>query len=154
MAQNKPELTVESSGRELITPATQQSIERGLAWMAARQDMVEGILEAQVSAALQAEGFGMAGYVWPPSSIRFTPLPLLLVTSDRAAITRAGDVHLKAGMPVAERARLESQVDAAFAGKRALVTPIGGLSAYPAMILETDALIWLADTFAHEWAHH
>ncbi len=37
MAQNKPELTVESSGRELITPATQQSIERGLAWMAARQ---------------------------------------------------------------------------------------------------------------------
>ncbi|MBN1639609.1 MAG: hypothetical protein JXA09_00145 [Anaerolineae bacterium] len=124
------------------------------AWMAARQDMVEGILEAEVSSALQAEGFGWSGFVWPPVKIRFTPLPLLLVTSDRAAITRAGDVHLKAGLPIAERERLEGLVDGTFADKRALVTPIGGLSAYPAMILETDALVWLADTFAHEWTHH
>ena len=37
---------------------------------------------------------------------------------------------------------------------RSLVTPIGGLSAYPAMILEHPSLVWLTDTFAHEWTHH
>jgi hypothetical protein len=123
-------------------------------WLSMRQDLVEGILEEQVSTELAAEGFGTVGFIWPPVKIRFTPLPLLLVTSDRAKITRAGDVHLKAGLPVSEHEALETQIDAAFSDKRSLVTPIGGLSAYPAMILETDSLIWLADTFAHEWAHH
>jgi hypothetical protein len=123
-------------------------------WLLMRQDLVEGILEEQVSTELAAEGFGFPGFVWPPVKIRFTPLPLLLVTSDRAEITRAGDIHLKAGLPVSDREAIETRIDATFSDKRSLVTPIGGLSAYPAMILETDSLIWLTDTFAHEWAHH
>jgi hypothetical protein len=122
--------------------------------LSARQDLVEGILEEEVSAELEAEGFGQWGYVWPPVKIRFTPLPLLLVTSDRDKITRAGDVHLKAGIPLTEQQMLEEQVELAFEDKRSLVTPIGGLSAYPAMVLETDSLVWLTDTFAHEWTHH
>jgi hypothetical protein len=76
------------------------------------------------------------------------------VTSARAEITRAGDMHLKAGIPLTDREMLEDEVDLSFEDKRALVTPIGGLSAYPAMILETDSLVWLTDTFAHEWTHH
>lgn len=124
------------------------------AWLDARQNLVEGILEEQVSTELEAEGFGRAGIVLPPVKIRFTPLPLLLVTSLRAEITREQDIHLKAGIPLGEQERLEQVVDLAFEDKRALVTPIGGLSAYPAMILETDNLIWLVDTFAHEWTHH
>jgi hypothetical protein len=123
------------------------------AWLDARQDVVEGILEEQATMALQEEGFGALGFVWPPVKIRFTPLPLLLVTSARSEITRAGDIHLKAGLPIAERIELEASVDRRFEDKRSLVTTIGGLSAYPAMILETDSLTWLADTFAHEWAH-
>jgi len=103
---------------------------------------------------LQEEGFGAWGFVWPPVKIRFTPLPLLLVTSDRAEITRAGDVHLEVDLSIPDRADLETKVDDRFPDKRSLVTPIGGLSAYPAMILETDSLVWLADTFAHEWTHH
>lgn len=123
-------------------------------WLETRQDMAEGVLEEQVTQVLQEEGFGALGYVWPPVKIRFTPLPLLLVTSARDEITRAGDVHLEVGLPVAARVVLEDQVDARFEDKVSLVTPIGGLSAYPAMILETDSLTWLADTFAHEWTHH
>ena len=123
-------------------------------WLATRQNLVEGILEEQVSTELEAEGFGRAGVVLPPVKIRFTPLPLLLVTSLRAEITREGDIHLKAGIPVGEQEQLEEIVDLAFEDKRALVTPIGGLSAYPAMILEIDNLVWLVDTFAHEWTHH
>ena len=55
---------------------------------------------------------------------------------------------------VASVMSISARVDGLSDEKRSLVTPIGGLSAYPAMILEIDSLIWLADTFAHEWAHH
>ena len=123
-------------------------------WLSARQSMVEGILEEQVSAELEAEGLGRWGYVLPPVKIRFTELPLLLVISSRAAITREADVHLRAGLAITEREQLEANVDQAFAAMTSLVTPIGGLSAYPAMILEHEGLVWLTDTFAHEWTHH
>jgi len=124
------------------------------AWMAARQGLVEGILEQQVSTELQAEGFGGCGYLFPPVKIRFTELPLLLVISQRAQITRERDVELEAGIPIPEQEELEARVDGLSEEKRSLVTAIGGLSAYPAMILEADSLIWLVDTFAHEWTHH
>ena len=133
---------------------SEQELARLRGWLTARQNLVEGILEEEVSTELQAEGFGRWGYVIPPVKIRFTPLPLLLVTSSRSEITRAGDVHLRAGIPLAEQRTLEDTVDRLFEDKRSLVTSIGGLSAYPAMILETDSLVWLADTFAHEWTHH
>ena len=123
-------------------------------WLADRQGLVEGILEEQVSTELQAEGLGRWGYVWPPVKIRFTELPLLLVVSSRAAITREVDVDLEAGLPLIEQEAIEERVDGISNENVSLVTPIGGLSAYPAMILEHDSLIWLADTFAHEWMHH
>ena len=134
--------------------ALEQELERLRSWLAERQGLVEGILEEQVSTELQAEGLGRWGYVWPPVKIRFTELPLLLVVSSRAAITREVDVNLKAGIPVAEQGALEDRVDGISEKNVSLVTPIGGLSAYPAMILEHDSLVWLTDTFAHEWMHH
>jgi hypothetical protein len=36
----------------------------------------------------------------------------------------------------------------------ALVVPIGGLGTYPAMIMETSSINWLASIVSHEWAHH
>ena len=132
----------------------EEALQQERAWMAARQDIVEGILEEQVSTELQAEGLGWGGYVWPPVKIRFTELPLLLVVSQRAQITREKDVDLEAGIPVLEQEALEARVDGLSDERRSLVTAIGGLSAYPAMILEVDSLVWLADTFAHEWTHH
>jgi hypothetical protein len=136
------------------TAVLEQELERLRSWLTARQGLVEGILEEQVSSELQAEGLGRWGYVWPPVKIHFTELPLLLVVSSRAAITREADVDLEAGVPVAEQEALERRVDDISEERVSLVTPIGGLSAYPAMILEFDSLVWLADTFAHEWTHH
>jgi len=137
-----------------LAAAQQAELTQLRAWLSARQNLVEGILEEQTSTELEAEGFGLGGYVWPPVKIRFTDLPMLLVISKRAQITREADVHLKAGIPLPEQIALENKIDGCFADMRSLVTPIGGLSAYPAMILETSSLVWLADTFAHEWAHH
>ncbi len=122
-------------------------------WLREHQEWSEGILEEQVSAILEEEGMGRWGYVWPPVKFRFTDLPLLLVISRRARITREADVHLEPGMPLAEQEALEERIDRSFPQMRSLVTAIGGLSAYPAMVLEYDSLIWLSDTFAHEWTH-
>ncbi|MBN1934790.1 MAG: hypothetical protein JW934_09000 [Anaerolineae bacterium] len=144
----------DESAADRIAAAQQAELAALRAWMSARQNLVEGILEEQTSTELEAEGFGLGGYVWPPVKIRFTELPLLLIVSQRAQITREADVHLKAGIPLADQVDLETGVDAQFGNMRSMVTRIGGLSAYPAMILETDSLVWLADTFAHEWAHH
>jgi len=143
-------------GQEAVRQAArkEQELARLRAWLKARQGLVEGILEEQVSTELEAEGLGRWGYVWPPVKIRFTELPLLLVVSSRSEITREADVNLKAGLPLSEQEALEGNIDQTFDTMRSLVTPIGGLSAYPAMILEHDSLIWLADTFAHEWTHH
>ncbi|MBN1581556.1 MAG: hypothetical protein JXA89_12705 [Anaerolineae bacterium] len=145
----------DEAGQAAAQAASQeQELAKLRVWIDARQNLVEGILEEQVSAELENEGFGRYGYVWPPVKIRFTDLPLLLVVSSRAAITREADVNLRAGLPLSEQIALEDNVDLRFEEMRSLVTRIGGLSAYPAMILETDSLVWLADTFAHEWAHH
>jgi hypothetical protein len=143
-------------GQEAVRQAAAQERElaRLRSWLKERQGVVEGILEEQVTAELQTEGLGRWGYVWPPVKIRFTDLPLLLVISSRAEITREVDVDLEAGLPVAEREAIEVRVDGISDEKISLITPIGGLSAYPAMILEFDSLAWLADTFAHEWTHH
>ena len=131
----------------------EEELTRLRSWLRARQNLVEGILEEQVSTELEAEGFGRWGYVWPPVKFHFTELPLLLVISSRAQITREIDVHLEVGIPLQDQEKLEKRVDQRFDTMRSLVTPIGGLSAYPAMVLEYDSLIWLSDTFAHEWAH-
>jgi hypothetical protein len=143
-------------GQEAVRQAValEEELERLRSWLTMRQGLVEGILEEQISTAVQAEGLGRWGYVWPPVKIHFTELPLLLVISSRAAITREVDVDLKAGLALAEQEALEEHVDGISPEKVSLVTPIGGLSAYPAMILEHDSLVWLADTFAHEWTHH
>ena len=133
---------------------SEQELEEVRAWLQVRQGAVEGILEEQVSAELEGEGFGRWGYVWPPVKLRFTELPLLLVVSSRSAITREADVDLEAGLLLTDQVELEAAVDSTFGDMRSLVMPIGGLSAYPAMILESNSLVWLSDTFAHEWAHH
>lgn len=144
-----------SEGEEAVRQAAgpEEELRHVRAWLRSHQDWSEGVLEEQVSAILEQEGMGRWGYVWPPVKFRFTELPLLLVVSRRAKITREADVHLKSGIPLAEQEALEERIDTAFPEMRSLVTAIGGLSAYPAMVLEYDSLVWLSDTFAHEWTH-
>ncbi|MCB0032021.1 MAG: hypothetical protein KDE28_29125, partial [Anaerolineales bacterium] len=52
-----------------------------------------------------------------------------------------------------EQERIEDDVYADV-DMSALIVPIGGLGIFPSMVLERADLGWLANTFAHEWAHH
>jgi hypothetical protein len=120
--------------------------------LANRQPLVESILENQVSAVLVDEGFGLWGQVLPPVSMHVTPVPTLLVVSPRDRIAFAVDLNLDA-LPVNEREQLEARVDREL-GVSSLVVPLGGLSMYPSMVVETPSIARAVEVTAHEWAHH
>lgn len=119
----------------------------------ARQLLAEAILEEQTACVLADEGFGLLGWIFPPPSVHFTPLPLLLVVSPREHIKREFSLGLRHGLGIAQREAIEEQVDTSF-DVSSLVTGIGGLAAYPAMLLENSSLNWVTEVTAHEWTHH
>ncbi len=118
-----------------------------------RQPLVEAILEEQVACTLAEEGFGVLGQEIPPVSAHFTPLPLMLMISPRDHIENIFTLGLRHGLDVARQEAIEEQVDTEH-DVSSLVTRIGGLSAYPAMLLESGSLEWVVEVTAHEWTHH
>lgn len=122
------------------------------------QPLVESLIEGQVSAVLADEGFGALGQVLPPVSMHFTETPMALIVSPRDRIAVAANVDVNA-LPIEEREALEARIDATL-NVSSLVVPLGGLSLYPAMIVEPSAgdpaamLARIFEVTAHEWAHH
>jgi hypothetical protein len=57
------------------------------------------------------------------------------------------------GLSTAEREEIEEQIDTTF-DVSSLITGIGGLSAYPSMLLESSSVNWVTEVTAHEWTHH
>jgi hypothetical protein len=119
----------------------------------ARQPLAEAILEEQTGSILMDAGFGAVGRELPPVGAHFTPLPLLLVVSPRDHIENIFSLDLRHGLDVAQREAIEEEVETT-RDVSALVTGIGGLAAYPAMLLESSSLNWVAEVTAHEWTHH
>lgn len=118
-----------------------------------RQALAEAIVEDQVAGVLVEAGLGVGGVVVPPVAIRFTELPSVLIVSPRDRIERIGGYPLQHGITVEERERIEAHVDAEL-DVSSLVTPIGGLAVWPAMLVETAYLPSVYDVAAHEWSHH
>jgi hypothetical protein len=118
-----------------------------------RQMVAEAILQEHVASVLEDEGFGTMGQELPPVEMHFTPLPQLLIVSPRHRIERIYQLSLAHGLGTAEREAIEEQVDTRF-DVSSLITGIGGLSAYPSMLLESSSLNWVAEVTAHEWTHH
>ncbi len=118
-----------------------------------RQPIAEAILEEQTATALVDAGFGTLGQEFPPVSAHFTPLPSLLVVSPRDHIENIFSLSLQHGLDTAQRETIETQIDAEL-NVSSLVTNIGGLAAYPSMLLESSWLPWVAEVTAHEWTHH
>ena len=121
--------------------------------LATLQPVAEAIVQDQVGDILVEEGFGVLGQAWPPVMMQMTPLPSLLIVSPRDRIERIYGVSLIPGLSTAEKDALETAVFEQL-NLSALVVPIGGLGTYPAMIMETSNLNWLAEVTAHEWSHH
>jgi len=155
---------LESSIRILYTdPAVEdpneatrnQQVELGdlRAKQSARQLVAEAILQEQVASILMSEGFGGARQLLPPVNAHFTPLPSLVVVSPRDQIETLFSHPLEHGLNTAQREAIEAQIDGDL-DVSSLVTGIGGLAAYPAMLLESGSINWITNVIAHEWAHH
>ena len=135
-----------SAGLRAKRDATRAEIER-------RRPTAEAILQQQISSVLADEGFATGGEIVPPAASRITPLPYVLIVSPRDEINRVTGLGLQAGLNV-DRAEQIEQTVLSTTNHSALVVPIGGLAAYPTMILETDDLLWLLQTMSHEWTHN
>jgi hypothetical protein len=121
--------------------------------MDARQPLIEGVLEAQISSTLVDLGMGTAGRIIPPVTFKFTPLPLALIVSPRDVILQENNIQLDAGLSLEEMIAIEEQIENDL-DVAALIVPIGGIGIYPTMVLETPSHAWVVDTISHEWVHN
>jgi hypothetical protein len=139
-----PDQATEDLRREL--DETRQQVER-------LQPLAEGVLEEQIATVLADNGIRAADRVFPPVQLHFTPLPAMLVVSRRAKIEAIHFSALEPGLSIQDWIEIEDGVADAL-DVSTLVTPIGGLAAYPAMMYESSSINWVAETGAHEWTHH
>lgn len=114
---------------------------------------VEQVIERQVSYALAQAGFAVLGNPFPPVQFTFTEPPRKLVVSPRDRIATIHSRMLKPGMPLAEIEEAEGEINESERA-RAYITRIGGLGAYPTMVVDRASLEWVLSTVAHEWTHN
>ena len=125
---------------------------------AALRGQVEPAIERLVADAWRDEGLAVASplaagrpIVFPPVSFTFTAPPQVLIVSPRDRIEVTQSVLLRPSLEPAEVAQLEAGV--AQRSLSTLVTPIGGLATYPAMVLDTGSAQATLSAVAHEWVH-
>jgi hypothetical protein len=120
--------------------------------VARREPLAESIAEAQVAAVLRAEGFDTLGQIIPPVAAHVTQLPALLVISPRDRIKVENSiniVNISADQATVLEDSIEKEMNVA-----ALIVPLGGLSLFPSMVIQTWHAPTLFEVIAHEWCHH
>jgi hypothetical protein len=120
---------------------------------AARRPAVEWILQRQVSTVLTEAGLGSSGRVWPPVVFQLTEGPDQLIISPRDHILVQETILMAPDQAVSNEERVEAEAERQ-PNVSALVEGIGGLGAYPTMVIPVSDLSWVADTVAHEWTHN
>ena len=114
----------------------------------------EEFIEATVSAVLSGLGLGSYGPIdYPPVDIRLDDPPAVVVTSPRHIISRGEEALVVPGLSVIERERIEETL-LAESDLSALVSDIGGVATYPAIVRSSFPLRHILQTAAHEWLHH
>jgi len=128
-----------------------------LADMRAAQDRqrptVEAVIQRQVAEILADAGLGIGGSPVPPVNFTFTEPPQILVISPRHEIRNIYVKMLEPDIDSAEAAEKEKtikeEVDLA-----AYITRIGGMAAYPTMVVNRGSMEWVFSVVAHEWVHN
>jgi hypothetical protein len=117
-----------------------------------RRPHVETIIQDQVATELAAAGFGF-GAPFPPVWFTFVEPPKKLVVSPRDRITT---VYSRMLTEEIDPTQAEASEAAIFdeTNLSAYITNIGGLGAYPTMVVDRASLPWVMSTVAHEWVHN
>ena len=119
----------------------------------AKRPTIEQIIEGQVAHELAKEGLTWANAVFPPVQFTFVEPPRKLVVSPRDRIETTYSQMLAAEMSIDKieesEAAYRRQYDVS-----AYITNIGGLGAFPTMVIDRAGLAWILSTVAHEWCHN
>lgn len=115
--------------------------------------LAEAILQNQAELTLAKAGFGIGGQILPPVLYQVSDLPLNLIISPRTEIRNELSTSLDAGLDAVEKDEIETGIYKDY-DLSALVEPVGGIGAYPTMVMRTTNLNWLTETIAHEWIHN
>ncbi len=114
---------------------------------------VEQIIESQIGWALVSNGFDLNGYPLPPVEFTFTEPPKELVVSPRDRIDMMYGQMIRPEIGLTEIERIERTIRNQD-HLSAYVTDIGGLGAFPTMVIDQASLRWILSTVAHEWTHN
>lgn len=139
-----------------ITPEVKQrqsQLTQLRAQQQATRPTVEQLIEGQVAHELEQEGLEWANRAFPPVQFTFVEPPRKLVVSPRDKITTIYSQMLDADMGLDQI----EQSEAAFRQQynvSAYITNIGGLGAFPTMVIDRASLSWILSTVAHEWCHN
>jgi hypothetical protein len=88
---------------------------------------------------------------FPPLIFRLEPPPHLLVVSPRDRIESMREIHLQQDLSLEAMESIEEQVDEL--GVSSLVVGLGGLSTYPAFVMDDASLQFTINAAAEEWLH-
>ena len=132
----------------------EEELDRLLARRSELRNDAEETLESAISAVVVEDGLSTwAGLVFPPTDVRLTNTPKVLVTSPRDRIERTDDVLMGPEISTEEKERIEEELLSG-SDLSSLVVDIGGVATYPASIPDNQALRWTLQIAAHEWLHH
>ncbi len=137
----------------LKVPGLKQALDEKNRELKVLTEITEPILQNQTELTLAKLGFGLGGQVLPPVLYHVSETSMNLIVSPRTEISTIFEINLQPGMDVLEREKIESGIFRDFS-LAALVEPIGGLGAYPSMVMQSSDIVWLLDTVAHEWTHN
>jgi len=115
--------------------------------------LAESVLQNQTEITLAKAGFGLGGQILPPVLYQVSDLPLNLIISPRTEIRNVLSLSLDPGLDAVEKDEIETGIYKEY-DLSALIEPVGGIGAYPTMVMRTSDLNWLAETIAHEWIHN
>lgn len=133
--------------------SVQEELERESQRMQNYAQVAESILQNQTERTLVEMGFGVGGQIFPPVLFKITDLPLNLIISPRDKISTIKSVNLKPGMDSLQKDALEETIFEQY-GLSALVEEVGGVGAYPTMVMRSRSISWLTEVVAHEWFHN
>lgn len=115
--------------------------------------LAEAVLQNQTEITLAKAGFGLGGQILPPVLYQVSDLPLNLIISPRTEIRNVLSISLDPGLDAVEKDEIETGIYKDY-DLSALIEPVGGIGAYPTMVMRTTDLNWLTETIAHEWTHN
>ena len=142
-----------STERESLIEAAKAELDAKKAEQSRLSKLAEAVLQNQTEITLVKAGFGVGGQILPPVEYQVSELPLNLIISPRSEIKTVLSISLNAGLDAVEKDAIETGIFQDY-NLSALVEPVGGIGAYPTMVMRTTNLNWLTETIAHEWIHN